>query len=486
MEKLEEEEEEEEELEATNYYVLAGHTHKYFGKAKCLPCQQVWILSFYCFASAFQALLWMTYASVDSNISYTYLGFEVNSTNNVTTHDNEYDTTWILNEGPIGYLLTVFTVPLLLLHPKGLRYSILLSAVMCFVAGFLRMVPAFISPNPEGRGQYLWLVYVAQAINAAAAPYTQSLPTQLSQTWFGLKNRALATSIGRVSNAGGRALGYFIGPLMVEQTGTLNNLMWFEAALGVVLFISVLTYFPSAPKVAPTKSAGVFRARVVQSDKNKVTEKNKGSQICVEIKQILCSKTRTIFLLLGFGVQMGAYGAWSGVLIQVVTAIGMTSQEASAIGTYNTLAGVVGGILIGVMVTTEALAARLRLALITFSIAGAVTFALVTIALPPLKLLSMSNTAIVILCTFGGLFRGMLDPLFFEYATEISYPSSPAVVGGVLTVWTHLVMVIVLSLPASLVNDIAMYLMPIALLITAGLVALVKGKYHRRIFDTSK
>jgi hypothetical protein len=174
------------------------------------------------------------------------------------------------------------------------------------------------------------------------------------------------------------------------------------------------------------------------------------------------------------------------VLIPALGSAGIGTQEASDIGAYNTLAGVVGGVVIGLVVSARALATRLRLALVSLSLAGAVSFGVVLLALPPLSAVSLSKTAIVLMCTLGGLFRGMLDPLFFELATEVSYPASPAVVGGMLTVWTHVVMVLVLSLPADLVNDIAMYLMPIALVVTALLVLFVKDKYRRRVFDVSR
>ena len=463
-------------------------------KSKWLWLQQTWILTLYCFVSAIQALLWMTYSSVDPEIAYGYLGLGTNTTDNAT---REQLTTWIINEGPIGYIFTVFTVPVLLLHPQGLRYAMLLAGFMPLLAAVLRMIPAWVSPSEDGRTPYLWLVFVAQAINAMAAPYTQSLPTHVSQTWFGVNWRAFATSVGRVSNAGGRSIGYFIGPALAHS-GKLDSLMYVELGTAAAIFVAVVAYFPATPRYPPTRSADALRASTLaKGPATKATnesqrqverieqDSNNGRRICRELGTVVCSKSRTILLLVGFGVQMGAYGAWSGVLLPVLTTSGMDSQEASDIGAYNTLAGVVGGVAIGLVVAMPQIATRLRVTLVLLSLAGAATFALVLLALPPLDVIHLSKTTIVLLCTLGGLFRGMLDPLFFELATEISYPSSPAVVGGVLTVWTHVVMVIVLSLPSGPVNEIAMYLMPVALVLTAIMVCLVKDKYHRRTFDTA-
>ena len=454
-------------------------------RPRCFLCfQQSYVLTMYCFVSAIQALCWMTYISCDPWIAYDYLGLNANgSQGSFSNSTKEYIATWILNEGPIGYMLTVFTVPVVMLHKDGLRYCMLLAGILPLLAAIIRMIPTFISPDVAGRAPYLWIVFVAQALNAVAAPFTQSLPSQLSQTWFGVSWRAFATSVGRVSNAGGRAIGYAIGPPMVNAEGNMDSLMWLEFGLAAIIFVAVLVYFPSAPSTAPTRSAQAFRESVTDEEDSQQTE-GKRNRICSELSLVVCSKSRTILLLFAFGIQMGAYGAWSGVLIPALTDAGMGTQEASNIGTYNTVAGVVGGVAIGVVVVAKQVAVRLKLLLIVLSLAGAATFALVTIALPPVLVIdNMSQTMIVFLCTLGGLFRGMLDPLFFEFATEISYPAPAAVVGGILTVWTHVVMVIVLSLPATIVNAIAMYLMPASLVITAILVALVKGRYHRLAYD---
>jgi hypothetical protein len=227
---------------------------------KCLCLQQAWVLTLYCLASGMQALAWMTYASVDPSVAVNYLGVGTNATSNAT---REEVLTWIVNAGPIGYIITVFTVPLLLLHPQGLRYALLLAGAMPLLATVLRMVPAWVVPgdgnavNGSGGGDdasrspYLWLVFVAQAINAMAAPYTQALPSHVSQTWFGVSWRALATSIGRSSNAAGRCVGYFIGPAVGGNR--LDNLLWLELGLAAVILVAVLAYFPAAPRVAPTR-----------------------------------------------------------------------------------------------------------------------------------------------------------------------------------------------------------------------------------------
>jgi hypothetical protein len=176
-------------------------------QAKCLCVQQAWVLTLYCLASGMQALAWMTYASVDPSVAADYLGIGTNATNNAT---REEVLTWIVNAGPIGYLVTVFTVPLLLLRPQGLRYAMLLAGAMPLLAAVLRMVPAWVVPGGDeetGRAQYVWMVFLAQAVNAMAAPYTQALPSHVSQTWFGVSWRALATSVGRSSNAAGRCVG---------------------------------------------------------------------------------------------------------------------------------------------------------------------------------------------------------------------------------------------------------------------------------------
>ena len=154
--------------------------------------QRWWVLLVYSYSSGLQGLLWMTYSSV-SDHSKVYL------------HTGDTQLNLILNEGPIAYCCVVVFASTLFTRLGGLRTSIVLGCFMCFFASVLRCIPCFFSESvrASNSGAFMWFIYVAQFINAAAAPFTQASPSLISQTWFPPHQRSTATAIARQSNSVG-------------------------------------------------------------------------------------------------------------------------------------------------------------------------------------------------------------------------------------------------------------------------------------------
>ena len=157
--------------------------------------QRWWILAVYSYSSGLQGLLWMTYSSVPDH-SKKYL------------HTGDSNLNMILNEGPIAYCCVVLFASTLFTRIGGLRTSILTGCWMCFIASILRCIPCFFSDDIRAQHSdaLLWFIYVAQFINAAAAPFTQASPSLISQTWFPPQQRSTATAIARQSNSAGYEL----------------------------------------------------------------------------------------------------------------------------------------------------------------------------------------------------------------------------------------------------------------------------------------
>ena len=70
------------------------------------------------------------------------------------------------------------------------------------------------------------------------------------------------------------------------------------------------------------------------------------------------------------------------------------------------------------------------------SLCSSVSFGLIATVSRPWLLLSSNMSVGMLTCLFAaaGTFKGALDPLLFEYGTELAYPRSPATVGGLLTI----------------------------------------------------
>ena len=349
-----------------------------------------WVLAVYSYSSALQGLLWMTFSSVES-ASKAFLHVDSNALN------------MILNEGPIAYCLVVLFASLLFLRSGGLRLSVLLGCAMCFFASVLRLAPIYFDDAARlaHSGSIIWFVYVAQFINAAAAPLTQASPALISQTWFEPKQRSLASGIARVSNSAGRAVGFFLAPALVADGagGDMPRFLFVEMVVALVPLLCAAAYFPDKPRSPPSRSAQQAAEQQAAASKAlaqaALGERPKGRggigidggasggggggggreggdgysssgelpslgalwRDCVRIVR----EKNNLTLVLAFGCQMGVYGAWSGVLSPVLTSGGQfSSAQAGTLGSVNTFAGIVGGTVAGYVADSPLFATRLK------------------------------------------------------------------------------------------------------------------------------
>ena len=84
------------------------------------------------------------------------------------------------------------------------------------------------------------------------------------------------------------------------------------------------------------------------------------------------------------------------------------------------------------------------------------------------------------LCTLAGLLRGGCDPLFFELSAEAAHPATAATAGGVLTLWYHLVLVAMLSVPAGTLQAAVPVAMAGCMLVSSAMMVPVRIRYTRR------
>jgi hypothetical protein len=361
-----------------------------------------WVLTIYSFSSGLQALLWMTYSSVpDHSKSYLNVG--------------DKDLQNILEEGPWGYMVMAFFASWLFTTKGGLKKAVLLSCFMCFAAAFIRVIPCFL--HPETRRQHesklLWIIYVAQLINASAAPLTQASCSLLSQLWFPPSQRATATAFARQSNAGGRAIGFFLGPALVKHAKDLPRLLYIEVVLAAVPLLAALIYFPAAPKVPPSESAKFLyqneqedgaqtkKDAMLGRDGNGSAGGTSAANILRDCKDLLLQPSRLGLLVLAFGVQMGVYGAWSGVLVTVLTGSNeFTNSQAGLLGSLNTFAGIFGGVVIGVFCDYPALATKLKSIMLLLCGTSCGTFLLLALAVHPFSLLG-AHVSFASICTLS-------------------------------------------------------------------------------------
>ncbi|XP_064603078.1 solute carrier family 49 member 4-like isoform X2 [Liolophura sinensis] len=185
------------------------------------------------------------------------------------------DVALLANWGCIIYLVTCAFFSYLM-DTKGLRVAAVSTVNLVFVGSAIRCLTVVI-------GMKTWIVHLGQAVNALAGPVCFGAPPLLSDVWFPIHERSTATAISVMSSYFGVASSYILGITFVHgpehnngtnssyavgevtgdvsiQRSDIERLLFTECALGGVLSILVLTYFPAKPPSPPSVSAFLPRA----------------------------------------------------------------------------------------------------------------------------------------------------------------------------------------------------------------------------------
>ncbi len=159
-----------------------------------------------------------------------------------------------INYGSIFFLVLSVPVAMLMDRPNGFRLAMLLSAVALLLGCGLRLCAR------DSSSTSVILLHFSYILNAFAGPIAVSAPSLLANAWFPANERGLATGVAVAFNTFGLVFSYFFGPLMVSS-GTVESLlayMYLCLALAAVNTLGIALYFPSAPALPPSRSAGVY------------------------------------------------------------------------------------------------------------------------------------------------------------------------------------------------------------------------------------
>ena len=459
-------------------------------------------MALYGYLSALQSLLWLTFSSVPES-SKAFLG------------TNDDTLSLFLDWGPVAFCFSVFPAQYLLSTSRtGLRDSIRLGYALCLFAALLRLFPIFITDAQRAEqgtlhSASLACVHIAQFINGAVAPLAVASPSYLSLLWFPEEERNSATAIANVSNALGRAVGFFLGPALVHGAGDVKTLLLVCVGCAALPCLAALAFLPALPQQPPSAAAEREAARwanhapqephwQVLEDADAAAGKPPppATAISPSMAEALaqagraCSHAPFLAACLSGGVTMAFFGAWSGELTPALTAGGaFTDAQAGSIGSLCTFAGIAGGIAAGAATDAPLLQRSLKAVIAGLALASAALFLPLALALPPLSGVLppaasawLSFPTLMALCGAAGFLRGGMDPLFFELASDTAWEVGVGadMAGSVLTLLYHLLLCATLSMPAKPLMAIVLVGMPVALVVGVGLLALVRVGYGRR------
>ena len=238
----------------------------------------------------------------------------------------------LANWGVLGYLLAAWPTSWLL-DNRGPRSACVVGSALTFLGGVARIV------RHETDGVGSTLAHVGQILNALAGPVAMSIGPVLSAMWFPPAERNLATAIVATANYGGCALVFWLAAVSVPADAPASitrDRLWYymlgECAFGGATFFLCVITIPSRPPAAPSTSATVARDPFSRGLRR------------------LARRAPFWMLLLSYSISSGVFQAWGsqlGPIMQGVLAESEAQRHAGMIGCYGALAGMVGGVGLG-------------------------------------------------------------------------------------------------------------------------------------------
>lgn len=338
----------------------------------------------------------------------------------------------------------------------------------------------------------LIFLHSAQILNAIAGPLVMGPPSKLSVIWFPTNERSTATGIAALSNTCGYCFGFLMGPLMVKAGNDIPLLLYTDLALAFIPFVFIWMYFPMAPKMLPSIAAKyallslpVNEIQQIQASSLAITAQDESEKNCnsinietteklpivenkyfifnsvsdletddsidiasndkfsfyqhlknctLELKVLFQSKSAILLIIAG-GMQPGMFAAWTAVLQDMLSPIGLSATQIGFIGFDISLMLMVGGLISGPL-ADRYFVKQLKKLLLIFFIFMIFAVAVLLFIMPspfyhqPLIIINdgssllMKNLVLHIFCGFVAFFDGALIPMFYELTVECAFPCS--------------------------------------------------------------
>ena len=238
----------------------------------------------------------------------------------------------------------------------GLRASVLLLAIVDFIAAGLQAIPL------SNLQIQTWLVHLGAIFNSIGAPVAMALGPLISAVWFPPHQRATSTAIASLAPYVGTGLAFIIGPLLVPDVGNHSNtigksidyiklrnnmshkqlmylkeqvmhLMYIEFAAAALILLAIIVYFPTKPKFPPSVTATVHRLNFKHG-----------------FKRLLHNKQFWLVLFIN-GIALGVWFGLMSILDLNLSQFGIREKTAGWLGFGASMAGIAAGISLSMWVS---------------------------------------------------------------------------------------------------------------------------------------
>ncbi|KHN86929.1 Uncharacterized protein Tcan_03201 [Toxocara canis] len=285
----------------------------------------------------------------------------------------------------------------------GLRTAILIAAWANAIGGAIRFASSFLP-----LGVRFPVGMIGQGLAACAYPFIMFLPTKVAGSWFGENERALATTIGVMSNPLGVLFANLLSPQIVSKAAhvPIVNAVTFVPPL-IACAIATFGVTRSEPKTPPSLSAAQTQMGFIN-----------GLRTC------LTSRTYLILLLV-MGGGMGLFNCLYTVIQQLLCPSGYSNPFSGLCAALMISGGTIGAAVSGTFVAKTKLYEETMKVCLSLAVVMGLTFLQLTLH-PGLEWF------IITTCLLFGALGLATYPVGLEMSAECTFPVSETTSTGLI------------------------------------------------------
>lgn len=357
----------------------------------------------------------------------------------------------VLSLGSLSFFVFVFVMFIIDGLYDSLRLLTLLSAVSLFIQCIIRLLPHWIPSFESGA---FGLILAAQILNQLGCAFCYSLPSRVSGTWFPSSERGVVTGITSQVSATGCALSFLIVPLAAQTTTGFVYMLYALFGLHTLCMLAIIIYFPARPKTPPSYSEVIkdeIAMKRAESENQEAVEKKSLGKRFIGIFYPLVDVFKVLFIPQFFilfiisAIHCGALQGLAANFPLLLEAHGMSTTNAGFVAFGHMIASIIGGILKSFFMQKCIKHARITYFLEFFLCTG--LLALLVFLMPFGKIpegkehadsILNSTVGLCITIIVLGIVAGMPVTFFFECGSNIAFPASDSITGGLITAATSL------------------------------------------------
>uniref|UniRef100_UPI00358EEE42 heme transporter FLVCR2-like n=1 Tax=Myxine glutinosa TaxID=7769 RepID=UPI00358EEE42 len=380
-----------------------------------------WLIVFiFCLYSLVNAFQWIEYSSI-SNIIREYY-----QTKHVAVD-------WLSMVIMVVYVPLIFPVTWLL-DKMGLRVIALLAASLDCLGAWLKTASV--------RRHLFGVTALGQFVCAVANVFILGMPSRVAGLWFGPQEVSTACSICVFGNQLGVALGFLVPPLVVPNSGDMNQvgerlsmLFYGVAAITSVLFLLVFLFFKEKPALPPSPAQAVVWFNRPDEDYSYLRSIRR-----------LTNNPNFIMLTITYGIITAVFYSISTLLNRMIVEQ-YAGEEVSAgkIGLTLVLVGMIGSVICGFWLDRTKTFKQTTLVMYGISLLSMILFTF-TLSLGHLWVVFLTAACL-------GFFVAGYIPVGFEFAVELTFPESESTSSGILNASAQAFGVIFILVQGHLMSD---------------------------------